>query len=106
MPPISRGFGGRRRTDVDPSRLPPGQYLMPDFPVFSAGLGIRGTARGFEVAPNTVLQGLVAGKINKVIAHDISISPRTVEVYRANLMAKTGARSMSELMRIALAAGL
>lgn len=53
-----------------------------------------------------VLQGLVAGKINKVIAHDLSISPRTVEVYRANLMAKTGARSMSELMRIALTAGL
>ena len=53
-----------------------------------------------------VLRGLVAGKINKVIAHDLSISPRTVEVYRANLMAKTGARSMSELMRIALAAGL
>jgi two-component system response regulator FixJ len=53
-----------------------------------------------------VLQGLVAGKINKVIAHDLSISPRTVEVYRANLMAKTSARSMSELMRIALAAGL
>ena len=53
-----------------------------------------------------VLQGLVAGKINKVIANDLSISPRTVEVYRANLMAKTSARSMSELMRIALAAGL
>ena len=53
-----------------------------------------------------VLQGLVAGKINKVIAHDLKISPRTVEVYRANLMAKTGARSMSELMRIAMAAGL
>jgi two-component system response regulator FixJ len=53
-----------------------------------------------------VLQGLVAGKINKVIAHELSISPRTVEVYRANLMAKTGARSMSELMRLALTAGL
>jgi two-component system, LuxR family, response regulator FixJ len=53
-----------------------------------------------------VLLGLVAGKINKVIAHDLNISPRTVEVYRANLMAKTGARSMSELMRLALAAGL
>ena len=61
-----------------------------------------------ELSPRErdVLQGLVAGKINKVIAHDLSISPRTVEVYRANLMAKTGARSMSELMRIALAAGL
>jgi two-component system response regulator FixJ len=61
-----------------------------------------------ELSPRErdVLQGLVAGKINKVIAHELGISPRTVEVYRANLMAKTGARSMSELMRIALAAGL
>ena len=65
-------------------------------------------ARLAELSPRErdVLRGLVAGKINKVIAHDLSISPRTVEVYRANLMAKTGARSMSELMRIALAAGL
>jgi two-component system response regulator FixJ len=65
-------------------------------------------ARLAELSPRErdVLQGLVAGKINKVIAHDLNISPRTVEVYRANLMAKTGVRSMSELMRIALAAGL
>ena len=65
-------------------------------------------ARLAELSPRErdVLQGLVAGKINKVIAHDLSISPRTVEVYRANLMAKIGVRSMSELMRIALAAGL
>ena len=65
-------------------------------------------ARLAELSPRErdVLRGLVAGKINKVIAYDLSISPRTVEVYRANLMAKTGARSMSELMRLALAAGL
>ena len=64
-------------------------------------------ARLADLSPRErdVLQGLVAGKINKVIAHELNISPRTVEVYRANLMAKTGARSMSELMRIALAAG-
>ena len=37
MPPISRGFGGRRRRDVDPSRVPPGQYVVDDFPVLSAG---------------------------------------------------------------------
>ena len=36
MPPISRGFFGRR-ADVDPGRLPPGQYLTRDFPVLSAG---------------------------------------------------------------------
>ena len=53
-----------------------------------------------------VLQGVVAGKANKVIAHELAISPRTVEIYRANLMSKTGARHISELMRIALAAGL
>ena len=37
MAPISRGFGGRRRPDVDASRVPPGQYVTPDFPVLSYG---------------------------------------------------------------------
>jgi DMSO/TMAO reductase YedYZ molybdopterin-dependent catalytic subunit len=37
MPPISRGFSGRPRRDVDPSRVPPGQYVVEDFPVLSAG---------------------------------------------------------------------
>ncbi len=37
MTPISRGFGGRRRPDVDPSRVPPGQYVTPDCPVLSYG---------------------------------------------------------------------
>jgi DMSO/TMAO reductase YedYZ molybdopterin-dependent catalytic subunit len=37
MPPFSRGFRGRRRPDVDPSRVPPGQYVVDDFPVLSAG---------------------------------------------------------------------
>lgn len=52
-----------------------------------------------------VLQALVDGKANKVIAHDLGISPRTVEVHRANLMDKLGARSLPELVRIGLAAG-
>jgi DMSO/TMAO reductase YedYZ molybdopterin-dependent catalytic subunit len=37
MSPISRGFRGRRRADVDPARVPPGQYVVEDFPVLSAG---------------------------------------------------------------------
>ncbi len=37
MAPISRGFSGRPRRDVDPSRVPPGQYVVTDFPVLSAG---------------------------------------------------------------------
>ena len=53
-----------------------------------------------------VLQGLVAGRQNKMIAFDLSLSVRTVEVYRASLMAKLNARSLSEAVRIALSAGL
>lgn len=53
-----------------------------------------------------VLLGVVAGKPNKVIAHDLDISPRTVEIYRANLMAKTGVRTVQDLMRLAFRAGL
>ena len=37
MPPVSRGFRGRPRRDVDPGRVPPGQYVVEDFPVLSAG---------------------------------------------------------------------
>jgi len=53
-----------------------------------------------------VLHGIVAGRANKVIAADLDISPRTVEVYRANLMTKMRAATLSELVRMALIAGL
>lgn len=53
-----------------------------------------------------VLAGVVAGKPNKIIAYDLDISPRTVEVYRANLMTKMRASSLSHLVRMALQAGL
>ena len=52
-----------------------------------------------------VLQGLVAGKPNKAMARDFGISPRTVEVYRANLMTKLNAASLSEVVRMAVRAG-
>ena len=51
-----------------------------------------------------VLEGLVAGRANKQIAFDLGISPRTVEIYRANLMTKMQAASLSELVRMALIA--
>ncbi len=51
-----------------------------------------------------VLEGLVAGRANKVIAYDLGISPRTVEVYRANVMTKMEARSLSELVRMTVLA--
>jgi two-component system response regulator FixJ len=53
-----------------------------------------------------VLEGLVAGKANKVIAFDLGISPRTVEIYRAHVMTKMNAGSLSELVRMALLAGV
>ena len=53
-----------------------------------------------------VLEGLVAGHPNKTIAYDLGISPRTVEIYRANVMEKMQARSLSELVRMALVGGL
>ena len=51
-----------------------------------------------------VLEGLVAGQANKVIAAAYGISPRTVEVYRANVMTKMQAKSLSELVRMAVLA--
>ncbi len=53
-----------------------------------------------------VLEGLVSGNPNKAIAYDLDISPRTVEIYRANLMTKMNASSLSDLVRMALLAGV
>jgi two-component system response regulator FixJ len=53
-----------------------------------------------------VLDGLVAGRANKQIAFDLGISPRTVEIYRANLMNKMQAGSLSDLVRLALIVGI
>ena len=53
-----------------------------------------------------VLEGLVAGHPNKTIAFDLGISPRTVEIYRANVMTKLEAASLSDLVRMALVGGI
>jgi two-component system, LuxR family, response regulator FixJ len=53
-----------------------------------------------------VLEGLVAGSANKNIAFDLGISPRTVEIYRANVMTKMSANSLSDLVRMAMMAGI
>jgi len=52
-----------------------------------------------------VLDGLIAGHPNKSIAHDLGISPRTIEIYRANVMTKMEAASLSDLVRMALTVG-
>jgi two-component system response regulator FixJ len=53
-----------------------------------------------------VLQALVGGQSNKVMARDFGISPRTVEIYRANVMTKMGAASLSQLVRMSILAAL
>lgn len=61
---------------------------------------------GLTAREREVLEGLAAGFPNKTIAYDLGISPRTVEVHRANIMTKLQARSLSDALRIAFAAGL
>jgi two-component system, LuxR family, response regulator FixJ len=61
---------------------------------------------GLSTRERQVLGGLVAGRPNKIIAFDLGISPRTVEIYRANVMTKMRASSLSDLVRMALLAGV
>jgi len=68
--------------------------------------GINARLAALSNREREVLQGLVAGQVNKQIAFDLGISPRTVEIYRANLMTKMQAASLSELVRMALTAGI
>jgi two-component system response regulator FixJ len=65
---------------------------------------IEGRLAALSNREREVLGGLVAGRANKQIAFDLGISPRTVEIYRANLMSKMQAGSLSDLVRMALIA--
>jgi two-component system, LuxR family, response regulator FixJ len=67
---------------------------------------IEGRLAGLSNRERDVLGGLVAGRANKQIAFDLGISPRTVEIYRANLMNKMQAGSLSDLVRMALIVGI
>ena len=65
---------------------------------------LRARLESLSPRERQVLDGLVAGRANKVIAYDLGLSPRTVEVYRANVMTKMQARSLSELVRMSMVA--
>ena len=66
---------------------------------------VRKRLKALSEREKEVLNGLVAGKPNKIIAYELGISARTVEVYRANVMTKMQADSLSELVRMALIDG-
>jgi two-component system, LuxR family, response regulator FixJ len=65
---------------------------------------VHAKLRTLSARERQVLEGLLAGHPNKTIAYDLDLSPRTVEVHRANVMTKMGASSLSELVRMALLA--
>jgi two-component system response regulator FixJ len=67
---------------------------------------VKARVQSLSERESQVLEGLIAGKANKVIAYDLGISPRTVEIYRANVMSKMQASSLSELVRMALLVGV
>ena len=71
------------------------------------GVTLDVTARIAALSPRErqVMDGLIAGLSNKLIAREYDISPRTIEVYRANAMTKMQANSLSELVRLAIRAG-
>ena len=65
---------------------------------------VRERLASLSARERQVLDGLVAGNPNKTIAFDLGISPRTVEIYRANVMTKMQAGSLSDLVRMAMIA--
>ena len=67
---------------------------------------VRNRLAELSVRERQVLDGLIEGHANKMIARNLDISPRTVEIYRAKVMSKMGAESFAELIRLAVAAGL
>jgi len=87
---------------------------MIDIALKQAESGARSAAATLDIAARVeslsprerpVMEGLVAGLSNKMIAREYDISPRTIEVYRANVMTKMQADSLSELVRLAMRAG-
>jgi two-component system response regulator FixJ len=66
--------------------------------------GIKEKISSLSAREKQVMDGLVAGQPNKIIAHDLGISPRTVEIYRANVMTKMQAKTLSHLVRMVIVA--
>jgi two-component system response regulator FixJ len=77
----------------------------PGGPDSQAAPQVRSRIASLSEREKQVLEGLLAGHPNKIIAYDLGISPRTVEVHRASVMKKMACASLSELVRMTLLAG-
>lgn len=81
-------------------------HVVPDAERADDGELVRERLSQLTDRERQVFAAVVSGLPNKSIAYDLDISPRTVEVHRANVMAKMQARSLPQLVRMALSAGL
>jgi two-component system, LuxR family, response regulator FixJ len=72
----------------------------------AATIEIQSRITSLSPRERQVMDGLIAGLSNKLIAREYDISPRTIEVYRANVMTKMQAASLSELVRLAMRGGV
>ena len=81
-------------------------HLAPVIPAGESAAAAKAHVALLSAREMQVLHGLVAGLPNKTIAYDLEISPRTVEMHRASIMRKMEVRSLSALVRTALAAGI
>lgn len=81
------------------------QKAKPDLATETVTLEIASRIATLSPRERQVMDGLIAGLSNKLIAKEFDISPRTIEVYRANVMTKMKAGSLSELVRLAMRSG-
>ena len=96
---LARAGNGAAEPPAAPAAAPP-----PPEPVVSPEIQAR--LDSLTPRERDVLQWLVQGKSNKIIAFELSISPRTVEIHRARVMEKMRADSLPSLVRMALSAGV
>lgn len=100
---LDRPVGWAVLADAVDRALQGGAYRSAALPVSAAAV-----AKVLTLTPRQrdVLRGVMAGKLNKTIAHDLGLSARTVEGHRAAIMMRTGTRCLSDLIRVGIAAGL